>query len=66
MVLRGFRYSMKGVGRFSGRMRWLGRNFSASGLGVPSVWMNIVRRPRTLGTPGRVERVEGTEGRDPA
>lgn len=37
MVLRGFKYSMKGVERFSGRIRWLGRNFKASGLGVPSV-----------------------------
>lgn len=66
MVLRGLRYSINGVGRFSGRMRWLGRNFSASGFGVPSVWMKIVRRPRALGTPARGERVEEREGRDPA
>lgn len=69
MVLRGLRYSMKGVGRFSGRMRWLGRNLSASGLGVPSVWMKIVRRPpRIAGNPGRRGCVNGrdTDGRVPA
>lgn len=67
MVLRGLRYSMNGVGRFSGRIRWLGRNFNASALGVPSVWMKIVRRPSVLRTPGREERVEDErDGRDPA
>jgi len=44
MVERGVRYSMKGVDTFSGRTRWLGRNLRASGLGVFSVWMKIVRR----------------------
>jgi hypothetical protein len=44
MVERGERYSMKGVARPSGRTRWLGRNLRASGLGVFSVWMKMVRR----------------------
>jgi hypothetical protein len=43
MVLRGDMYSMKGVVRVAGRTRWLGRNLRASGLGVGSVWMKIVR-----------------------
>jgi hypothetical protein len=43
MVDRGFRYSMKGVVRPSGRIRWLGRNLSASALGVLSVWMKMLR-----------------------
>jgi hypothetical protein len=38
-------YSMNGVDRPSGSTRWLGRNLSASGLGVFSVWMKIVRLP---------------------
>ena len=45
MVERGLRYSMKGAEMFSGRTRWLGMNLRASGLGVFSVWMKIVRMP---------------------
>lgn len=37
---------MKGVGISSGRTRWFGINLSASGFGVFSVWMKIVREPR--------------------
>ena len=36
---------MKGVEISGGRMGWLGRNFRASGFGVLSVCMKIVRRP---------------------
>ena len=42
-VERGVRYSRNGVGKFSGRIRWLGLNLRASGFGVSSVWMKIVR-----------------------
>lgn len=45
MVSRGDRYSMKGEEMLSGTMRWFGRNFRASGFGVDSVWMKIVRAP---------------------
>lgn len=51
-MLRGLRYSIKVVGMFSGRMRWFGINFSASGFGVPSVWMKMVRFPIAVGIPG--------------
>lgn len=34
---------MNGEEIVSGRMRWFGRNFRASALGVFSVWMKIVR-----------------------
>lgn len=44
MVERGLRYSMNGTESPAGRMRWFGRNLSASALGVGSVWMKIVRR----------------------
>lgn len=40
---------MKGAEIPSGMIRWFGRNLRASGLGVFSVWMKIVRAP--LGTP---------------
>lgn len=46
MVSRGERYSMKGAEMPSGMMRWFGTNFTASALGVDSVWMKIVRAPR--------------------
>lgn len=36
---------MNGAESDSGMMRWLGMNFRASGLGVFSVWMKIVRAP---------------------
>lgn len=65
MVLRGLRYSMKGVGRFSGSTRWLGRNLIASGFGVPSVWMKMVRRLRRA-LEREEGRVRGREGREPA
>ena len=44
---RGLRYSRKGLERPGGRMGWLGRNFRASGLGVFSVCMNMLRLPPT-------------------
>lgn len=44
MVLRAFMYSIKGVLIDSGITLVLGRNLSESGLGVPSVWMKMVRR----------------------
>jgi len=47
MVERGFMYSMKGVANPGGKIGWLGRNLSASGLGVFSVWINMVRLPPT-------------------
>jgi hypothetical protein len=54
IVDRGFRYSINGVLILSGTMRWLGKNLRASGLGVFSVWMKIVRTllpgPETPGT----------------
>lgn len=40
---------MKGVEMVSGMIRWLGMNLRASGLGVFSVWIKIVRAP--LGRP---------------
>jgi hypothetical protein len=64
MVLRGLRYSIKGVESSSGRMRWFGRNLRASALGVGSVWIKIVRRPMTADTPGRDDRVVCRDGRD--
>jgi hypothetical protein len=48
IVERGFKYSINGVDMSGGMMRWFGRNLSASGFGVLSVWMKIVRAP--LGT----------------
>lgn len=51
MVSRGERYSMKGAEMVSGMMRWFGTNFTASALGVDSVWMKIVRAP-TGSAPG--------------
>lgn len=47
MVERGFKYSTNGVGNSGGKTGWFGRNLRASGLGVFSVWMNILRVPPT-------------------
>lgn len=55
MVARGLRYSIKGVDKPSGTTRWFGRNLRASGFGVPSVWMKMVRTPLpTPASPGAV------------
>lgn len=58
---------MNVLAMFSGITRWLGINLSASGFGVPSVWMNIVLTP--LPAPARPGTVRcGTRacGRRPA
>ena len=60
MVERGVRYSMKGVDISAGRTRWFGRNLSASGFGVFSVWMKMVRAPRPgLESAGAAARARG-------
>jgi hypothetical protein len=46
IVLRGFRYSMKGIVTSGGSTAWFGRNLSASAFGVFSVWMKMLRAPR--------------------
>src|SRR3569833_3945293 len=48
MVERGLRCSTKGAAIAAGSTRWLGRNLRASGFGVLSVWMKMVRRPPSL------------------
>lgn len=45
-MLRELRYSMKGVETSGGSTLWFGKNFSASALGVLSVWMKMLRAPR--------------------
>lgn len=40
---RGDKYSRNVEGMSSGMTAWFGRNLRASGLGVSSVWMKIVR-----------------------
>lgn len=47
IVDRGLRYSRKGDDNVVGSIGWLGRNLRASGFGVFSVWINIVRLPPT-------------------
>lgn len=47
MVERGVIYSIKGVDNPIGRMRWFGTNLSASGFGVFSVCMKMLRVPPT-------------------
>jgi len=37
---------MKGMVTSGGSTRWFGRNLRASGLGVVSVWMKMLRVPR--------------------
>ena len=44
---RGLRYSRNGLERPGGRMGWLGRNLRASGFGVFSVCMKMLRLPPT-------------------
>lgn len=46
MVLRALRYSMNGMPSSGGITVWFGRNLSASGFGVLSVWMKRLRAPR--------------------
>lgn len=41
----GLRYSIKGDDSPGGSMGWFGRNLSASGFGVFSVWMKILLLP---------------------
>jgi hypothetical protein len=43
----GFMYSMKGEESPGGRMGWFGKNLRASGFGVFSVWMKMLRLPLT-------------------
>ena len=45
----GFIYSMNGDESPGGRIGWFGRNLRASGFGVFSVWMKMLRLPLTEG-----------------
>lgn len=46
-MARGFRYSRNGEDRPGGSIGWFGKNLRASGLGVFSVCMKILRLPET-------------------
>jgi hypothetical protein len=46
-VERGVRYSINGVDNSGGSIGWFGRNLSASGFGVFSVWIKMLRLPLT-------------------
>lgn len=56
-MLRALRYSMNGMPSSGGITGWFGRNLSASGFGVLSVWMKMLRAPR--GNEGMAARGEG-------